>query len=40
MRCQEKNTVNTIKENEPEILNNKLLITDYAKIKKIKNKNG
>ena len=29
-----KNTVNKIEENEPEKLENKLLITDYAKVKK------
>ena len=34
MRCQEKNTVNKIEGNEPEKLKNKLLITDYAKVKK------
>ena len=34
MRCQEKNTVNKIEENEPEKLKNKLLITDYAKVKR------
>ena len=34
MRCLEKNTVNKIEENEPEKLKNKLLITDYAKVKK------
>ena len=34
MRCSEKNTVNKIEENEPEKLENKLLITDYAKVKK------
>ena len=34
MRCQEKNTVNKIEENEPEKLKDKLLITDYAKAKK------
>ena len=38
MRCQEKNTGNKIEENEPEKLKNKLLITDYAKVKKMKNK--
>ena len=38
MRCKEKNTVNKIEENEPEKLKNKLFITDYAKVKKIKNK--
>ena len=27
-----------MRENEPEKLKNKLLITDYAKVKKIKNK--
>ena len=32
MRCEEKNTVNKSKENGPEKLN-KLLITDYAKVK-------
>ena len=32
MRCEEKNTVNKSKENEPE-KPNKLLITDYAKVK-------
>ena len=30
----DKNTVNKIKENEPEKLKNNLLITDYAKVKK------
>ena len=34
MRCEEKNTVNKIEENEPEKLKNKVLITDYAKVKK------
>ena len=34
MRCQEKNAVNRIEENEPEKLKNKLLVTDYAKVKK------
>ena len=29
-----KNTVNKIEENEPEKLKNKLLITDYAKVKR------
>ena len=32
MRCEEKNTVNKSEENEPEKLN-RLLITDYAKVK-------
>ena len=32
MRCEEKNTVNKSKENGPE-KPNKLLITDYAKVK-------
>ena len=32
MRCEEKNTVNKSEENEPAKLN-KLLITDYAKVK-------
>ena len=41
MQCfKEKNTVNKIEENEPEKLKDKLLTTDYAKVKKIKNKNG
>ena len=39
MRCQEKNTVNKIEENEPQKLKNKLLVTGYAKIEK-KKKNG
>ena len=34
MRCQEKNAVNRIEENEPEKLKNKLLVTDYAKVKR------
>ena len=34
MRYEEKNTVNKMEENEPEKLKNKLLITDYAKVKK------
>ena len=33
MRCKEKNTVNKIEENEPEKPKNKLLITDYTKVK-------
>ena len=33
MRYEEKNTVNKMEENEPEKLKNKLLITDYAKVK-------
>ena len=36
---KEKNTVNRIKENEPEKLNTKLLEGFYAEVK-IKNKNG
>ena len=38
-KCIE-NIVNKIEENEPEKLKKKLLITDYSKVKKIKNKNG
>ena len=34
MSYEEKNTVNKMEENEPEKLKNKLLITDYAKVKK------
>ena len=34
MSYEEKNTVNKMGENEPEKLKNKLLITDYAKVKK------
>ena len=34
----QKNTVNKIEENEREKLKDKLLITDYAKVKKIKEK--
>ena len=34
MRCQGKSTVNKIEENKPEKLKSKLLITDYAKVKK------
>ena len=34
MRYEEKNTVNKMKENEPGKLKTKLLITDYAKVKK------
>ena len=34
MRYEEKNTVNKMKENEPEKLKNKLLITDCDKVKK------
>ena len=37
MRCWEENTVNKIEE-KPEKLKNKLLITDYAKVKRIKSK--
>ena len=33
-RCQENNSVNKIEKNEPEKLKNKLLMTDYAKVKK------
>ena len=33
MHYEEKNTVNKMEENEPEKLKNKLLITDYAKVK-------
>ena len=38
MRSEEKNTVNKIEENEPEKLKYKLLITDYAKVKKKRTK--
>ena len=34
MSYEEKNTVNKMGGNEPEKLKNKLLITDYAKVKK------